>query len=173
LIFLLFGLAPSVQAKPPAGGPIEEAVQKHLGIFQVLDELLDPNEHVEVVGPNVKIWFRQRLEPGRQDRQLCEGARWLISGRLDGVPGLKALFLSKPDLRQVSMVFYAVETSTRVTPSGRYEQSRRVVTQARFAIDRKRTMNLDRQAVSKALKRPDCRSLLKDLLTDFWVRKSG
>jgi hypothetical protein len=149
----------------------ESIIQEHLGIFQVVDELLDPFERVEEKDGQITVWFRSRLDAKNQNKKICDGARWLITGRLGAATGSNALFRKNPEVKGITLVFFDVETSVKLGKKNRYRQSRRLVEHARFNLTRKRGLSLDATAVRQALAQKNCHAVVPELLSTLKVSR--
>ncbi len=172
---LALALAALALSAPPAdAAPDREllaAVQKHLGIYTALGAQRDPTERVVVQQQAVEVWFMRPIAPAEQDAAVCEGARWLLTGRLAASAGAGALFAARPDLKRVGLVFYELDTEVDRNRRGRYDQKRTATPHARFTITRERARQLDPAALEQTLTGTRCGSLAESLLDELWVRR--
>lgn len=168
-VVLLLQTPFTVHSQPAASLTAERIVQKHLGIFQVVDEFLDPFERVEERDGELVIWFRTAVTKANQAQKTCAGARWLIAGRLGDVSGSKKLFLEHEAIKAITLVFYDVKTSVKLNQKNRYRQSRALVEHARFKLSREQSLRLDMDSVRRALSKPNCSRLAGELLTEMKV----
>lgn len=146
------------------------AVQKHLGIYLTTGAQRDPTEQVKLQQQGVEIWFMRPVPPAERDRAVCEGARWLLTGRLAASAGARALFAERNELDRVSLVFYDLVTDVDRNRSGRYDQKRTPTPHARFTITRERAKQLDPAALQTTLSGARCSSLAGSLLDELWLR---
>jgi hypothetical protein len=149
-----------------AGGPsradatdanYSEAVRKHLGLFLTVPERREQHERVELrADGTLSIHMVRALPDERREAVLCQGARWLLLGRLTATG--------------VELVFYTVETSVAPGPDGRYRQTRTERPSARMSLGRDRGAGLDKKAVDAMLAPGRCLDGARDLLDELWVR---
>lgn len=163
-----------------AGGPsradatdanYSEAVRKHLGLFLTVPERREQHERVELrADGTLSIHMVRALPDERREAVLCQGARWLLLGRLTATGGVSALFAEAPEVSGVELVFYTVETSVAPGPDGRYRQTRTERPSARMSLGRERGAGLDKKAVDAMLAPGRCLDGARDLLDELWVR---
>ncbi|MCB9552124.1 MAG: hypothetical protein H6705_09635 [Myxococcales bacterium] len=163
-------------AAPPVGASTrsratEAAVQRHLGIFLTTPEFRDPAERVEVRRDEAEIWFLRPVTGDERDAALCEGARWLLVGRLDAADGIGQVFRARDALDRVTLVFFDVETDVDLDRNGRYLQKRNPTPHAKFTVSRKRVAALDPLALDRALSGSDCVQSAREVLDTLWVRE--
>jgi len=146
------------------------AVQKHLGIYLTTGALRDPAERIEVQQTGVEIWFMRPVPPAEREVALCEGTRWLLTGRLAASAGARALFAERNELDRVTLVFFDLVTKVDRNRSGRYDQKRTPTPHARFTITRERAAQLDPASLDKTLTGARCSTLAGSLLDEVWSR---
>lgn len=175
---LLPALAPllALLAAAPVGASTrsratEAAVQRHLGIFLTPPEFRDPAERVEVRRDEAEIWFLRPISAEKRDEALCEGARWLLVGRLDAADGIGQVFRARDALDRVTLVFFDVETDVDLDRNGRYVQKRNPAPHAKFTVSRKRAAALDPLALDRALSGRGCVESAREVLDTLWVRE--
>ncbi len=156
-------------AQPAASLSAERLVQEHLGIFQVVDEMLDPFERVDDRDGELTIWFRTAITATNRNAKVCAGARWLITGRLGNVGGSRKLFESHPQFKSITLVFFDVETSVKLNKKNRYRQSRALVEQARFKLERVQSLRLNMASARRALSTENCAVVAGELLSQLKV----
>ena len=169
-------MALALLSTPPADAARRDravlaAVQKHLGIYSVVGAQRDPSERVKLQQQGVEIWFMRPVPPAERDRAVCEGTRWLLTGRLAASAGAKALFAERNELDRVTLVFFDLATSVDRNRSGRYDQQRTPTPHARFTITRKRAAQLDPAALSQTLSGTRCSTVAKSVLDELWTRE--
>lgn len=166
LIALLFLAAPAAQAQPAA----EALIGEHLGIFLALPDRRDSHERIEIQQDRVEIWFLRAPETkATRARAICDGARWLLTGRLENAKGARALFDARPEVQTITLIFYAVETSVTPDRKGKYEQSRTARPTARFTIRRETARQLNVESLRKTLTGARCPSLAETVLDSLWT----
>ncbi len=146
------------------------AVQRHLGIYSVVGDQRDPTEQVKLQQKGVEIWFMRPVEPTQRDRAVCEGTRWLLTGRLEASAGAKALFDERRELDRITLVFFDLDTAVTRNRSGRYDQKRTPTPHARFTITRARAAQLDPAALSQTLTGTRCSTVAQSVLDELWTR---
>jgi hypothetical protein len=166
---VLLALASPARAAP---SPEEagEAVDRHLALFLALPDRREHDEGVRVFRDRLEIWFLRPVRRADRDDAACDAARWLLAGRLARADGIGALFAALPDVREVALVFYGVETHVEPDAKGRYTQQRNATPHARVTITRDKAALLDPKGVRALLQGPGCTDRAKDLLDVFWVR---
>lgn len=172
----LAALAAALCAPPAADAAPEDrdllaAVQKHLAIYTALGSRRDPSERVVVQQQAIEVWFMRPVPPAEQDAAVCEGARWLLTGRLAESTGAGALFADRSELKRISLVFYELDTEVDRNRTGRYDQKRTATPHLRFTITRDRAMQLDPKALEQTLRGTRCGSLAQSLLDELWIRR--
>lgn len=171
---LLLLLAPSLSATPAEAArrdrAVLAAVQKHLGIYSTIGSARDPSEQVKLTQKGVEVWFLRPVPPAERDAAVCEGTRWLLTGRLDASAGARALFAERGELDRVTLVFYELVTDVDRNRQGRYDQKRTPTPHARFSISRARAEQLDAAALKSTLSGARCSSLAGSVLDELWTR---
>lgn len=162
--------APPAEASPRNRAAIA-AVQKHLGVYLTTGELRDPAEKVVVQQQAIEVWFLRPVPAAERDAVVCDGARWLLTGRLDAAAGVGALFAELPEVDRVSLVFYDVLTDVERNRAGRYDQKRTPTPQARFTISRARAAQLDPKALAGTLRGARCGALAESVLDELWTKR--
>lgn len=166
LIALLFVGAPSAQAQTPA----EAAVAEHLGIFLALPDRRESHERVTLEQGRLEIWFLRAPETqATRARSICDGARWLLTGRLAKSTGAKALFAANSEVDEITLVFYALETKVTPDRRGKYTQERSAQPMARFAIRRETAQQLNVESLRKTLTGARCPTLAETVLDSVWT----
>lgn len=170
---LLLALAPLLAPLTPAHASpnaraTEAAVQQHLGIYLTPPDFRDPTERIEIRRDEAEIWFLRPIPPPARDTALCEGARWLLIGRLDAATGIRQVFATRDALERVTLVFYDITTDVALDREGRYVQKRTPTPHAKFTISRTRAAQLDPLALNNALSGRDCVEAARSLLDTLW-----
>lgn len=164
-------LAPASALAGPRARAAEAAVAKHLGIFSTTPEFRDEAEGVRIRREEAEIWFLRPVGGKDRDAALCEGARWLLVGRLDGAKGVRPIFATRDVLERVTLVFYDVETSVSLDRGGRYVQARTAAPQAKFTVSRSRAAELDPLALDRVLSGSNCVEAARSVLDTLWVAR--
>lgn len=146
------------------------AVQKHLGIYSTVGSARDPSEQVKLTQKGVEIWFMRPVPPAARDRAVCEGTRWLLTGRLEASAGARALFAERSEIERITLVFYDLVTDVDRNRSGRYDQKRTPTPHARFSVTRERAGQLDPAALKTTLAGARCSTLAGSVLDELWTR---
>lgn len=146
------------------------AVQKHLGIYSVVGAQRDPTEQVKVQQQGIEVWFMRPVPPSEREEAVCEGARWLLTGRMAISAGVGALFAERNELEQVTLVFYDLVTGVDRNRAGRYDQKRTPTPHARFTISRARAGQLDPKALEETLVGARCSAVAESVLDTLWTR---
>lgn len=157
-------------APAAAQAPLAPAIQQHLGIFLALPDRREGFEKIVFEQGRAEIWFlRSPMTRKARDVAVCEGARWLLTGRLEATGGAKALFAARPDVDEITLVFYALET--RVTPdrNGKYTQDRDARPTARFTITRDTASQLNVKSLKSTLRGARCAALAERVLDSLWT----
>lgn len=166
LIALLFISVAPARAQTPA----EAAVAEHLGIFLALKDRRESHERITLEQGRLEIWFLRAPETqATRARSICDGARWLLTGRLDKSTGAKALFAAQPDVQEITLVFYALETKVTPDRRGKYTQERSAAPMARFTIRRETAGQLNVESLRKTLKGARCPTLAETVLDSVWT----
>jgi hypothetical protein len=175
---LLMGLVSGlcVQAQAQEAQPQQDQSNRDKKILQPLDlfltspEYRDRDEGVKwSADGRAELWFLESLEYGELDRKVCEGVRWLISGRLARSKGVIAAFNDVPMLKEVTLIFYRIQTKVDPGLYGKYEQSRVPISVARFSISRENAKQLNADVVNQQLDGPGCIERARLFLTDLWI----
>lgn len=171
--FCLLAAPPVAHASPDAVR-LEAAVSKHLHLFLAVPERRESGEGITLDDHgDLEIRFLRSLPPTKQDAFVCQGIRWLLLGRLKKADGVAGLFRALPDVRSVTLVFYALETTLQADAAGGYEQRRRAVPRARFRVGREKGAALDPAAVDALLGPETCLSNGRNLLDLLWTPVSS
>lgn len=162
---LLVGAAPAA-----AQTPFEAAVGQHLGIFLALADRREANERAAAEQERGEIWFlRETPTQAARDTAVCDGARWLLTGRLDKSTGAQALFKAQPELQELVLVFYALDTTVTPDRNGEYVQARRAQPTVRLTLRRETAARLNIASLRKTLKGARCPSLAETVLDSVWT----
>ena len=159
-------LAPNVTcAEEGARAKIERALDP----FLTNAEYRDADERVEYADGRAEVWVLESLEQGELAKKVCQGARWLIGGRLKRSTGARGAFLAIPQLRELSLIFFKVKTKVNPNLEGRYVQIRSAMTAARFTLSRERALMLHSERVLTLLQGPQCEEQARQLIDDLWI----
>ena len=134
-------------------------------------ETIEIGEQVYLRQRQLEAWLMKPLTAKTVEAAVCQGARWLLTGRLKASQGAGALFAARADVSQVTLVFYGVETRVDPDRSGRYRQRRTVEPHARFTVSRERAQQLSLDALTAQLEGPDCGQAARVVLDEVWVKK--
>ena len=145
-------------------------VQTHLGIYVTRPERRDEGERVYVRRKRVEAWLMRKVAPLKFEEAVCDGARWLLTGRLKASIGVGGLFTARPDAEEVSLIFYDVRTRVDPDGNGRYRQRRSVEPQMRFTVTRERFAQLDAKALEAQLTGAECAQTARVVLDEVWVK---
>lgn len=174
---LWLALASLLASLPAMAGPraraTEAAVDAHLGIFSTTPEFREKAEGVRIRRDEAEIWFLRPVTPANRDAALCEGARWLLVGRLDAAQGVRPIFAARDVLERVTLVFYDVVTDVTLDRTGRYVQARTPTPQAKFTVSRRRAAELDPLALDKTLRGARCVEVAQSVLDVLWVKEES
>jgi len=165
----------SVAQTPTVDADIEAVsrlVQTHLGLYVTRPERRDQGERVYLRQRQLEAWLHKPLSPKTAEAAVCQGARWLLTGRLRKSRGAGALFAARPDIGQVTLVFYGVQTRVDPDRNGRYQQRRTVEPHARFTVSRERAQQLSPEALAAQLSAADCGKTARVVLDELWVKKT-
>lgn len=169
LMGLLVLLGPRGVSECHAEGEGAEAVERALDPFLTSAQYRDQDERVDLTDGRAEVWLLESLEQGDLAAKVCNGARWLIGGRLKQSTGARGAFSVLPELRELSLIFYKIKTKVDPNLEGRYVQQRSAVTAARFTLSRERAMMIHSERVMTLLQGPQCAEQAKQLLDDLWV----
>ena len=142
---------------------VESLVADNLGIFVVLPERRDPLETARVIDGTLIINFLRPIK-NEPERAVCDGARWLLVGRLDQSRGAEGVFSQDPSIQQIRLMFYDLKTTVRPTEGGRYQQTRSAIPQLILEISRTRARQLKAEVLRETLRGSRCSSLARKLL---------
>ncbi len=170
-VALVLGSAGPVEAKTPtlAERQMELAVQKHLSIYLTTRSRREASERVVLEGDRLEVWFMRPLPRSKRGDFLCDGFRWLIRGRLAGSTGIRALFAALPEIENVTLVFYELETKVEPDAQGHYTQLRNASARARYTVSRQRANMVDPVAAARALNGAGCAARGEALVDGFWA----
>lgn len=158
--------APGAHAQAPA----EAAVGEHLGLFLALPDRRESHEKVTLTQERLEIWFLRAPETqAARARSICDGARWLLTGRLANSTGAKGLFAALPELQEITLIFYALDTKVSPDRDGKYVQSRSPQPTARFTIRRETASQLNLESLRKTLTGARCPTLAETVLDSVWT----
>ncbi len=146
-------------------------VQKHLGLYLTRPARRDEGEQVYVRREKLEAWLLRPISVKEVEKVVCDGARWLLNGRLRASLGVEKLFEARPETTEFSLIFYDVKTRVDPDRDGRYRQRRSVEPQARFTISRERIGQLDVESLEKALSGADCAKTARVVLDEVWVKE--
>jgi len=158
--------APGKRMRATAG-----SVQKHLGIYLTTGPLRGEAERIRLQQTGIEVWFLRPTSPAAREAAVCEGARWLMTGRLAQTAGVGALFAERSEIDQVTLVFYDMVTSVKLDRSGRYAQQRTPTPDVRLTISRSKAAQLDPAALAGTLNGRRCASVARSVLDEVWVRE--
>lgn len=133
------------------------------------DDRREGYEGVSLREGRVEIWFLRSVSAKTKSEALCEGARWLLTGRLAASSGARGLFGALPEIDEVVLVFYRLETRVKPDTEGRYQQTRDAVPQARFTLGRDKALQLDPAVLRGTLVGDRCAALGSSLLDGVWT----
>jgi len=164
----LFALFASVHASG-VRAEAQPTPAQALDAFLTTPRYRDPDEGERRDRDRAEVWHLESLERGDLDAKVCEGARWLLTGRLKRSGGARAAFEADAGLRDLSLIFYKVKT--RVSPDlrGRYVQSRTPTPVARFTLSREQALALNNDRLGELLSGPGCVTQARALLNDLWI----
>ncbi|MGK0358748.1 MAG: hypothetical protein ACI9U2_001041 [Bradymonadia bacterium] len=150
--------------------PFESAVGQHLGIFLTLADRREANERATAEQARGEIWFlRETPTQAARDTAVCDGARWLLTGRLDKSTGAQALFKAQPELQELVLVFYVLDTTVTPDRNGKYVQDRRAQPTVRLTLRRETAARLNVASLRKTLTGARCPSLAETVLDSVWT----
>jgi hypothetical protein len=165
-VCLLTFMSGPVQAQ----APLAPVIKQHLGIFLALPDRREAFEKITLDKGRAEIWFlRSTPTSAARDVAICEGARWLLTGRLEATGGARAVFDARPDLDEMTLIFYALDTSVTPDRNGKYTQDRSARPTARFTIRRETAAQLNVESLKKTLKGARCASLAERVLDAVWT----
>lgn len=166
----LFVIGVAIAQPAHAQTPFERAVGAHLGIFLALGDVREANEKAIIEQDRGEIWFlRETPTRAARDTAVCDGARWLLAGRLDKSTGAQALFKAQPELQELVLVFYALDTTVKPDRNGKYVQDRRAQPTVRFTLRRETAARLNVASLRKTLTGARCPSLAETVLDSVWT----
>ena len=160
------------------GNPYEPVSSLRVSIEQDLTPHLsnldrrDPNEMIKVRENVVEIWRYESFERGDLERKLCAAVRSLIFGRLPSNKGIKSIFNQHQSLREVSLIFYRLDTSVTPNLNGFYEQSQQVTVTARLTLQRPQVFPLILDQLDRTLQGSRCVTQAKNILSDLWISET-
>jgi len=167
LVGLILWGAPS--QSPAQGSAGDLIIERALDPYLTHERYRDQAERVELSAERGEVWILESLERGDLDRKVCDGARWLIQGRLKRSRGAREAFVKLPALRELSLIFYKAKTKVDPNLEGRYVQTRSAVSTARFTLSRERAIGLNPERAIKMLEGAQCFARAQELLDDLWV----
>ncbi|MEZ4463347.1 MAG: hypothetical protein R3F43_02205 [bacterium] len=144
-------------------------MQRHLGLFVTTPDRREASERVVVKPGRLGLWFLRAVPADQREVAVCDGARWLLTGRLAGSTGAPALFAALPDVQDVTLVFYRLETRVQPDAEGRYTQTRSPIPEARFKVTRQKATQLDAAALRQTLTGARCASVAASVLDEVWT----
>lgn len=172
LTALMVCAAAPADARPsPRERAMAGAVQKNLGIYLTTAPLRDTAERIRLQQQGIEIWFLRPVSDAGREQAICDGARWLLTGRLDMAPGVGGLFAERSELQRVSLVFYEMATSLEMQRSGKYEQTRTPTPELRFTVSQSKAKQLDPAALGQTLTGRRCAAVARSVLDEVWVRE--
>ena len=145
-------------------------VERHLQPFSVLETRRDPSEQIIRRGKTLQIRYRKDLRKAsaeQRDQFVCNATKWLIAGRLATAGGAARLFADAPEIEQLQLVTYAVDTSVEVNRKGRYNQKRKLVPLIVLSLKRERAESIDAIKARDNLKGKSCRKVAEVLLSQL------
>lgn len=148
-----------------------ETVQAHLDIYSLLSERRDPGEEAVLRGQTLFIKYRKdlrQLSAAKKDLFLCQATGWLLAGRLHNSKGLDTLLKSNPEIAQVKLIVFNVDTSVSPNAQGKYTQKRKLGAQLILTIDRKRLEELNLVQLKSNLAGETCGRVAKAVLSKVW-----
>jgi len=146
-------------------------VQAHLGLYVTRLDRRDEGEQVYVRRERLEAWLLRPISAESVEKALCEGASWLLTGRLRASRGVGPLFEARPETETMSLIFYDVKTRVDPDRDGRYRQRRAIEPQARFSVDRARFSQLDAANLETQLRGADCVRNARVILNEMWVKE--
>ena len=93
----------------------------------------------------------------------------MLAGRLDKSTGAQALFKAQPELQELVLVFYALDTTVKPDRNGKYVQDRRAQPTVRFTLRRETAARLNVASLRKTLTGARCPSLAETVLDSVWT----
>jgi hypothetical protein len=149
-----------------------QSIQTHLGLYVTLPARRDEGERVYVRRDRLEAWLMRPLTPKTVETAVCDGARWLLTGRLSESRGVSGVFDAMPETREVALIFYGVKTRVDPDRDGKYRQRRTVEPHARFMISRKQLKQLNLAALEVQLGGQRCARVARKVLDEVWVKTS-
>lgn len=168
ILLICIPISSAAQNRAAEEQRLEALVAQHLGIFVTVPKQRDPAEHVALEGGTLTIGFLKGL-PGELNSTICEGGRWLLTGRLNRTEGARALFQADSQVRRIRLEFLNLKTTVHPSARGRYEQNRSVIRRLFLEIGRKKAMSLDPEVLKRTLQGPRCAKLVKTLMDEVWI----
>ena len=84
--------------------------------------------------------------------------------------GAKAVFADLPNIQELSLIFYRIQTQVTPDLKGHYIQQRTAKPVARFSLSRAKSYDLDpKRAIAFLKKPPECIHNARGLLDELWV----
>lgn len=166
LVFILLICAPlssGAQGMTSDNKRLEALVAKHLGIFVTVPKQRDPSERIVLENGTLTIGFLKSLKRD-QAADICQGGRWLLTGRLARTSGARALFRAAPSVERIRLEFLTLKTTVNPSAKGRYEQNRSVLRGMTLELERAKANRLDPEVLKRTLQGPRCAKLVKNLL---------
>lgn len=147
-----------------------KAIEEALGVFIVHPERREALEGVVIKGKRAEVWFLRPLKVSIEAAR-CDAFRWLLTGRLAGASGIGPVFKAWPELEQVTLVFYAVETEVNPDGRGGYSQRRGAVRHLEVTLSRERSLSLDHGRLRRTLAGDydACVKAGQQLVDHFWA----
>lgn len=151
---------------------MSRGIREALDIFIIHDDKREPLEGVLVKGRSAEVWFLRPLDRNIEDAK-CDAFRWLLLGRLTTSKGALEIFKKYPELEQLTLVFYSVETRVRSDRRGGYIQDRTPVRHLELTLNRDRAQALDPKRVPSALRggRDTCIESGQTMVDRYWYIK--
>lgn len=148
---------------------VKLSIEKYLSPHLSNPERRDQNEGVKVGEYQAEIWRYESFERGDLERKLCLAMRSLIFGRVPSNEGVKSIFNRHSSLREISLIFYRLETSVTPDLDGYYKQTQQTQITARLTLQRDRLFHLNLKLLDQSLKGSQCVTRGKEILSDVWI----
>lgn len=145
-------------------------VEDALGVYIVHPPLREPLERVVIEGDTAEVWFLRDLSLGTEEA-ICDAYRWLFSGRFGNNKGVLSLFQKRPEIQNVKLIFYTVQTGVRVTYRAEYAQNRTPVRELELNVSKSRGLTVDAKSLEKVFKEArgaSCVAAGESLVDSHW-----
>jgi hypothetical protein len=159
----------SIAAPNTQPNTVKVSIENHLSPHLSNPERRDQNEGIKVGEYQAEIWRYESFERGDLERKLCLAVRSLIFGRVLSNKGVKSIFNRHSSLREISLIFYRLETSVNPDLYGSYKQTQQTQITARLTLQRDRLFHLNLKLLDQSLKGAPCVTRAKEILSDVWI----